>query len=103
MKTKAPCAALLLGLLASIAPVVGEDSRPRTLLISLDAVPYWVVEEITDPELGDEAVFQDFKGPVPLISTFPSSTSVALVGLLQPLGLEKSPGYEARFFDWEQR
>lgn len=103
MKTKAPCVALLLVLLASIGPVVGQESRPRTLLISLDAVPYWVVEEITDGELGEEAVFQDFKGPVPLISTFPSSTSVALVGLLQPLGLEKSPGYEARFFDWEQR
>ena len=60
-----------------------------------------MVADITDPALGEEAVFRDFKGPVPLVSTFPSSTSVALVGLLGPLGLEKSPGYEARFFDWE--
>ena len=102
MKTKALCVALFLTFLEPIGTVVGQESRPRTLLISLDAVPVWVVEEITDPELGEEAVFQGFKGPVPLISTFPSSTSVAMVGLLQPLGLEKSPGYEARFFDWEQ-
>lgn len=92
---------LCLGILSSITPILAEDIRPRTLLISLDAVPFWVVDEITDPDLGTEAKFQGFKGPVPLVSTFPSSTSVALVGLLAPLGLEKSPGYEARFFDWE--
>ena len=103
MKTKALWGALLLICFGSIGPAGGQDSRPRTLLISLDAVPFWVVEEITDPELGEAAAFQGFKGPVPLVSTFPSSTSVAMVGLLQPLGLEKSPGYEARFFDWEQR
>jgi len=81
---------------------VGEEPRPRTLLIALDAVPYWVIADVADPALGDESLFQGFKGPVPLISAFPSSTSVAMVGLLAPLGLGKSPGYEARFFDWQQ-
>lgn len=85
----------------TVGLALAEEIRPRTLLVSLDAVPYWVVADITDPELGEEAAFQGFKGPVPLVSTFPSSTSVALVGLLAPLGLEKSPGYEARFFDWQ--
>lgn len=102
MKRKVSCWAVLLVLLGTIGPSLGQESRPRTLLITLDAVPFWVVQEITDPGLGEEASFQGFKGPVPLVSTFPSSTSVALVGLLQPLGLEKSPGYEARFFDWER-
>ncbi len=92
--------ALLVAVLVSGSLSAGE--RPRTLLISLDAVPFWVIDDLTDPELGDEALFQGFQGPIPLISTFPSSTSVAMVGLLQPLGLAKSPGYEAKFFDWER-
>ena len=91
---------LLAGVLLTVA--VRAEERPRTLLISLDAVPYWVVADLMDPELGQEALFPGFKGPVPIVSTFPSSTSVAMVGLLQPLGLGKSPGYEAKFFDWEQ-
>jgi len=92
----------LLFLTLSAVLAAEEQSQPRTLLISLDAVPYWVIADLTDPALGEKALFQGFKGPVPVISTFPSSTSVAMVGLLQPLGLGKSPGYEAKFFDWEQ-
>ena len=83
-------------------PASAEEPQPRTLLISLDAVPYWVIADVTDPALGDAALFKGFKGPVPVVSTFPSSTSVAMVGLLRPLGLGKSPGYEAKFFDWQQ-
>lgn len=94
--------ALLAATAALTPPLSGAPAPPRTLLIALDAVPFRVVAEVTDRALGDQALFAGFKGPVPLISTFPSSTSVALVGLLQPLGLERSPGYEARFFDWQQ-
>lgn len=79
-----------------------ETLRPRRLMIALDAIPYEAVADLTDPSLGDEAYFQSFHRPVPFISTFPSSTSVAMGGILGPLGLEKSPGYEAKFFDWEQ-
>jgi hypothetical protein len=79
------------------------EQAPRSLMIALDAVPYHVVEELTDPIQGEDAHFQSFQAPVPFISTFPSSTSVAMGGILGPMGLEKSPGYEARFFDWEQR
>lgn len=81
----------------------GGDPALRTLFIVLDAVPFDVVGEITDPALGEEAHFRDFKQPVPLISTFPSSTSVALGGILESIGLERSPGYEAHFFDWQER
>ena len=85
-----------------VAAATAEEPAPRTLLIALDAVPFWVVDEVTDPQLGLQAAFQGFQGPVQLVSTFPSSTSVAMVGILHPLGLEKSPGYEARFFDWQR-
>ncbi len=80
-----------------------EPARPRSLMIALDAIPYQTVAELTDPSLGDDAYFKTFQQPVPFISTFPSSTSVAMGGILGPLGLAKSPGYEAKFFDWEQR
>lgn len=75
------------------------SASPRTLIIALDAVPYDVVVRLTAPKLGDQALFQGFRGPVPLISTFPSTTSLAFGGILEPFGLERSPGYEARFFD----
>jgi len=91
----------LLGLAAVEASA--EERAPRSLMISLDAVPYQVVADLTDSALGEEAHFQAFHPPVPLISTFPSSTSVAMGGILGPLGLERSPGYEARFFDWKER
>lgn len=75
----------------------------RTLVIALDAVPYSVVAEVTDPARGEKALFQGFHRPAPFISTFPSSTSVAMVGMLKAAGLGHSPGYEARFFDWDSR
>lgn len=75
---------------------------PRLLFIALDAVPYTTMAKVTDPSRGEAALFRDLTRPVPLISTFPSTTSLAFAGILEPLGLEKSPGYEAKFYDWER-
>jgi hypothetical protein len=88
------------GLLAAAAAFADP---PRTLVIALDAVPYSIVAEVTDPARGEAALFRDFHPPVPFLSTFPSSTSVAMVGMLGSVGLARSPGYEARFFDWDSR
>lgn len=78
-----------------------EAQAPRsTLMIVLDAVPLAVVQEVV---ASDRGYFGDLQGPVPFISTFPSTTSVALGGMLSSFGLSRSPGYEARFFDWSQR
>lgn len=118
------CSGVRLGvacvLLAGAA--VAEADRPcgaaagRTLIILLDAVPYATIARLTGTarhgagegsgaeESGDEGgLFRDFAPPLPLISTFPSSTSTALPGILGGSGLELSPGYEPRFFDWERR
>ncbi len=91
-------------LIAGLAAIRGAgpalaEASPRTLIIALDAVPYRTVAELADPELGDQALFRGLRGPVPVISTFPSTTSLAFAGLLEPVGLEESPGYEAKFFD----
>ncbi len=94
---------LLMAVLAATGGVDGifaeESPEPRTLIIALDAVPYRTVARLADPALGDAALFRGLRGPVPVISTFPSTTSLAFAGLLEPAGLEKSPGYEAKFFD----
>jgi len=83
---------------------VAAGAEDRTLLIVLDAVPYRTMARLTAAdESGSEPLFADFGPPTPLISTFPSSTSIALAGILGQLGLDRSPGYEARFFDWQAK
>ncbi|HVS62887.1 MAG TPA: hypothetical protein VMT85_05185 [Thermoanaerobaculia bacterium] len=77
------------------APV---PDAPRTLVVMLDAVPFESVAEL--PLAADgERPFAELSEPVPLISSFPSATTVALTGMFEPIGIERSPGYEARYFD----
>jgi len=84
-----------------------QENHPRLLFFALDAVPYGLVEELTDPERqGDGSsdrvpLFQGFTRPVPLISSFPATSSLAFSGILEPFDLPKSPGYEAKFFNRE--
>jgi hypothetical protein len=97
-------------LLGGVASAEAEPPRSvpagRTLIILLDAVPYTAMARLAwagEASGGEEGLFRGFEPPRPLISTFPSSTSAALPGILGDRGLERSPGYEARFFDWERR
>lgn len=76
------------------AGTLPAGTPPRLLVMALDAVPYDVVAK-----LSAEGVFAGFHAPVPMISTFPSATSLAMSGILEPFGLDRSTGYEARFFD----
>jgi len=94
-------------LAAPLASKAEETSRARrearTVIVVLDAVPYSVVAELKSGrwEGAGDPVFEELRGPVPLISTFPSTTSLALAAILEPFGLEISPGYEARHYDRE--
>lgn len=72
---------------------------PRILVLGLDAVPFSVVDRMAAAGPEGEALFAGYSGPVPLVSTFPSTTNVALSGIFAPFGVERSPGYEVRFFD----
>jgi hypothetical protein len=92
---------LLLGGRSLLAEAEGTPTQ-RTLFIVLDAVPYGFVEELTEPSREGGALFVDFAPPIALISTFPSTTTIALGEAFEPFGLPRSPGYEARFFDWEK-
>jgi adenosylhomocysteine nucleosidase len=76
-------------------------AEPRWLFFALDAVPFRVMAGWTDPALGDDALFRGFAGPVPVISSFPSTSSVAFTGLLEPFGMPPAVGYEAVSFNRE--
>lgn len=93
----------LFSLLLCLAPAARSVADPelsaRFLVIVLDAVPYQAMVAITRPDNGDSPLLGRLAGPAPLISTFPSSTSIALPAILKRFGLEESPGYEAKFFD----
>ncbi|HTS53180.1 MAG TPA: hypothetical protein VMH26_07900 [Burkholderiales bacterium] len=92
-------AALLIGLQCVAYSGTSAPNEPRILLIGVDAVPYRVVAKLTAPGLGGRALFQGFKGPSAMISTFPSDTHVAWAGMLEPFGVKKSHGYQPRYFD----
>lgn len=107
--TPRPLSALLfLGAVVLLAACIGRhwetfpplrENHPRLLFFALDAVPYGLVEELTDPAREGGPLFEGFTRPVPLISSFPSTSSLAFSGILEPFDLPKSPGYEAKFFD----
>lgn len=77
-----------------------SEAARRTLIVLLDAIPYAAAERITNPSLEETALFQDLKGPVPMVSTFPSGTNVAIPALIAPFGVGVSPGYENLHYDW---
>jgi hypothetical protein len=74
-----------------------RGAEPRLLVLVLDAVPHDLVSRLVHRE--QDPIFQDLAGPTAVVSTFPSTTTLAITGILAPLGLGRSPGYEARFFD----
>src|SRR3990172_1815888 len=103
-KSAGSIAAALLVLGASLGPgsraahaLESERRPPRVLFIAIDAVPFATMQASAAD--ADNAFLGSLAGPVPLISTFPSSTSLALAAILQPIGVADSPGYEAKRYD----
>jgi len=85
---------------SSAAP---RSAAPRLLLIGVDAIPYDVVRELTDPKHGAAALFAGMGRPAALINAYPTNSYVAWTGLLSPFGVDKTHGYESRFFDWRTK
>ena len=86
-----------------VGPVSAAATKPRVLIIAVDAISYDLVVKLTDPSLGEKAIFQNLKGPTAIINAFPTNSYVAWSGLLEPLGIKKANGYEAEYFDNERR
>jgi Type I phosphodiesterase / nucleotide pyrophosphatase len=91
--------AVSLLLIASLLFAGSAGAAARTLLIGVDAIPYDLVVKLTDPALGERALFKGMRGPVAVIETFPSDSYVAWTGLLRSLGSAKALGYEACYFN----
>jgi len=70
-----------------------EGLFPRTLILALDGIDHTLMAE-----LRREGYFKDFGATYPLISTFPSATTIGFTGIFQPLNVGTVPGYEVRFF-----
>lgn len=68
-----------------------RDRRPRHLIICVDSVPFFLMEE-----LWREGHFRDFYFPSRVISAFPSDTNPAFRELF---GTAKTPGVEDRYYD----
>lgn len=69
----------------------------RTLFIAVDGIDYALMAE-----LKKEGHFRDFLEPVPLVATFPSATTIGFTGIFQPLNVGKVPGYEVRFYSYDE-
>ncbi len=101
-RVRAAALCLLAATLPRAAPAKEEERA--LLVVAFDAVPYEAAAAAIQATPGGEpALLPGFHPPVPLVSAFPSTTSVAVAEILSTHGLERSPGYEARFFDWERR
>lgn len=88
--------------LAGTLPALAEpDPEARFLIFVFDAVPYQAMVDLTAPD-EEPGLLQEFAGPVPVVSTYPSNTGVALTAILNRWGLEPPPGYEVKFFDLDE-
>lgn len=90
-------------LLLSLGWASACAGQARLLIIGIDAIPYEVAQRLTDPQLGEAAIFKGFKGPAAVVSSFPATSHLAWTGLLQPFGIPKAKGYEARYFSVHTR
>lgn len=73
-----------------------ESISPRVLFIALDGIDYELVQEMKT-----QGHFAAFNDPIPLISTFPSDTTIGFTGLFAPLDVGRVPGYESRFYSYK--
>jgi hypothetical protein len=66
-------------------------SPKRWLVVCLDGVPFWLMED-----LWDSGHFRELLRPSVTVSTFPSDTELALTTAMHAAA---APGYEHRYFD----
>jgi type I phosphodiesterase/nucleotide pyrophosphatase len=71
--------------------------EPATLVLALDGVGYRNAVEAEQ-----RGLLRGWRRAVPVVSTFPSLTSVAFTGMVHPLGYPPAPGYENRHYDWKR-
>jgi hypothetical protein len=95
--------AFILLLLLAAGATASEQSParaapPRLLVIGVDAVPFSIAAAVTNPALGERALFRGMRGPTAVVSSFPSTSYPAWSNLLKPFGVPPSPGYIGKYY-----
>ena len=78
-------------LLAASPP---QTTKPRLLVLILDGIPIRTVAKVRE-----QGAFESWGQAVPMVSTFPSMTNVAITAMLSRHRVEPIAGYERRFFE----
>ncbi|MGB6640276.1 MAG: hypothetical protein WBG67_05840 [Thermoanaerobaculia bacterium] len=87
------CLALAATCLAADPPPP-RTTKPRLLVLILDGIPIRTVTKVRE-----QGAFESWGQPVPMVSTFPSMTNVAITAMLSRHRVEPIAGYERRFFE----
>jgi len=74
-----------------------DRSRPRTLVLAIDGVPFRVMEQARA-----DGAFEGWPATSRMVSTFPSVTNVCFTMMFGAYGVEPARGYEVRYFDKER-
>jgi len=70
-----------------------QTTEPRLLFLILDGIPIRTVTKVRE-----QGAFDGWSQPVPMVSTFPSMTNVAITAMLSRHRVEPIAGYERRLF-----
>ncbi len=83
------------------APRINESAR--ILVIGVDGIPYYLVQNLKKSGTGQKRYFHRMSGPIAVINSFPANSDIAWTGILEPFGIKKPNGYEARYYDHKRR
>jgi hypothetical protein len=75
-------------------PPSPQTAKPRLLVLILDGIPIRTVAKVRE-----QGAFESWGQAVPMVSTFPSMTNVAITAMLSRHRVEPIAGYERRFFE----
>ncbi|HEX19359.1 MAG TPA: hypothetical protein ENG78_00820 [Acidiferrobacteraceae bacterium] len=96
---------VLLLLVGSSIAVTNSAGKPKAqvLIIAVDAIPYRVAKSLMQAKQERPAAFKGMHQPIALINAFPANSDLAWTALLEPFGIARPMGYEARYFDKKKK
>lgn len=93
---------LLVGSGVAVTSSAGKQ-KTQVLIIAVDAIPYRVVKSLMQAKQERPAVFSGMHPPIALINAFPANSDLAWTAILEPFGIARPEGYEARYFDQKKK
>lgn len=93
---------LLVGSSVAVTSSAGKQ-KTQVLIIAVDAIPYRVAKSLMHEKQGRPAAFRGMHPPIALINAFPANSDLAWTAILEPFGVARPMGYEARYFDQKKK